>query len=58
MLPAVMPAFLFLAAWYALAGIGYGLFGIETKGRSFEEIDAILDHRPLPGSAARRVSEA
>ena len=46
MLPAVMPAFLFLAGWYVLAGVAYGLIGIETKGLTFEEIDAQLD-RPL-----------
>ncbi len=43
MLPAVMPAFLYLAGWYALAGIAYGLIGIETKGLSFEQIDAALE---------------
>jgi MFS transporter, putative metabolite:H+ symporter len=45
MLPAVMPAFLFLAGWYALAGFAYGVLGIETMGLSFEEIDALLEKR-------------
>ncbi len=45
MLPAIMPAFLYLAFWFALSGLAYGLLGIETKGRSFEEIDAILEAR-------------
>ncbi|MBV9827432.1 MAG: MFS transporter [Alphaproteobacteria bacterium] len=37
----VMPAMLFLAFWYALSGTAF-LFGIETKGRSIEEIDRAL----------------
>jgi putative MFS transporter len=34
----IVPAMLFLAAWSFLSGIAF-LFGIETKGRSIEEID-------------------
>jgi MFS family permease len=37
----VLPATLFLAGWYALAGFTW-LFAIETAGRSIEEIDAAL----------------
>jgi type IV secretory pathway TrbD component len=33
---------LFLAVWYALAGLVFWLLAIETQGRSFEEIDAAL----------------
>ena len=29
---AITPAFLYLAAWYLMAGIVYGFFGIETQG--------------------------
>jgi putative MFS transporter len=33
------PAFMYFAAWYLLGIIGFWVFGVETKGRSFEEID-------------------
>jgi putative MFS transporter len=39
----IVPAFFYLAAWFGLAGIVYGLFGMETKGRSIEEISAELE---------------
>jgi MFS transporter, putative metabolite:H+ symporter len=58
MLPAVLPAFAFLGAWYAVAGIGYGLLGIETKGQTFDEIDALLDRRLASGAAGGRVFES
>jgi hypothetical protein len=38
---------LFLAFWAALAAVAFVVLGIETKGRSIEEIDAALT-RPLP----------
>jgi putative MFS transporter len=57
MLPAVMPAFLFLAGWYVVVGIAYGFIGIETKGLSFDEIDAALDAGAMSRAAAQ-VSEA
>jgi putative MFS transporter len=38
----VLPAMLFLAAWYALAGLVFWLLAVETKGRSIEEIEAVL----------------
>jgi MFS transporter, putative metabolite:H+ symporter len=41
-LGAIQPAFLYLASWFALAGAVYLLFGIETKGRSIEDIDSEL----------------
>jgi putative MFS transporter len=37
----IVPAMLFLAFWSLLSGIAF-LFGIETKGRSIEEIDSQL----------------
>jgi MFS transporter, putative metabolite:H+ symporter len=43
---AIGPAFIYLAAWYLLAGIVYYFFGIETKGRSIEYIDEELA-RPI-----------
>jgi MFS transporter, putative metabolite:H+ symporter len=39
---AMVPAMYFLAFWAALAAAAFLLLGIETKGRSIEEIDAAL----------------
>jgi putative MFS transporter len=39
----IVPAFVYLAAWYALAGAVYYFLGIETKGRTIEDINAGLD---------------
>ena len=36
---AVLPAFLYLGFWYALAALTFWLIGFETKSRSIEEID-------------------
>ena len=38
----LLPAFIYLAAWFAVAGAVYLFLGIETKGRSIEEIDRAL----------------
>jgi len=38
----LLPAFAYLAAWFAMAGAVYLFLGIETKGRSIEEIDRDL----------------
>ena len=46
MLPAVVPAFIYLAAWYLLSGLVYGLVGIETKGLSYAQIDSLLAAKP------------
>jgi putative MFS transporter len=40
---AIFPALLFLAFWYGQAGLVFLLLGIETKGRSIEEIGSALD---------------
>jgi putative MFS transporter len=39
---AIFPALLFLAFWYGQAALVFLFFGIETKGRSIEEIDRTL----------------
>jgi putative MFS transporter len=39
---AIVPSFLYLGAWSALAGIAYAFIGFETRGRSIEEIDRQL----------------
>jgi putative MFS transporter len=38
----IVPAFAYLACWYALAGAVYYFLGIETKGRTIEDINAGL----------------
>jgi MFS transporter, putative metabolite:H+ symporter len=45
-LAAIFPAMLFLAFWAALAVFAFLLIGIETKGRSIEEIDHALTRPP------------
>jgi len=55
-LDAIFPALLFLAFWYGQAGLVFALLGMETKGRSIEEIGNALDARaPAPQVAAGRV---
>jgi putative MFS transporter len=39
---ALMPAMLFLGFWAALAAFAFLFLGIETKGRSIEDIDAAM----------------
>ena len=39
---AIFPALLYLAFWYALAACAFWVLGIETRGRSIEEIDGAL----------------
>jgi MFS transporter, putative metabolite:H+ symporter len=53
---AIFPALLFLAFWYGQAALVFLFFGMETKGRSIEEIDAQLAagrSRVQPGGAVR-----
>ena len=40
---ALLPSFLYLAGWFALAGFAYLFIGMETKGRSLETIEQALD---------------
>ena len=55
-LDAIFPALLFLAFWYGQAGLVFALLGIETRGRSIEEISNTLDAgAPAPRAAAERV---
>ncbi len=48
---AIFPAMLFLAFWAALAALAFLLIGIETRGRSIEEIDRALT-RPAAAKAS------
>jgi putative MFS transporter len=51
-LDALFPALLFLAFWYAQAGLVFAFLGIETRGRSLEELGATLD-APAAAEAGR-----
>ena len=51
---AILPAMLFLAFWAALAAFAFLFLGIETKGRSIEEIDAAMTR---PREAVRVAGE-
>jgi len=44
----IVPAFIYLGSWFAMAGAVYLFLGIETKGRSIEEIDRSLADSSLP----------
>jgi putative MFS transporter len=46
-LDAIYPAFLFLSYWYLQAALAFWLLGIETKGRTIQEIGHGLD-MPAP----------
>jgi MFS transporter, putative metabolite:H+ symporter len=52
-LDAIVPAFNYFAAWYLLAVLAFLFMGIETRGRTIEELDAALA-RPAPVRAAAR----
>src|SRR6516164_9525951 len=52
-LDALVPGFNYFAAWYLLAVIAFLFIGIETRGRTIEELDAALV-RSLPIKAAAR----
>src|SRR5690242_9965113 len=52
------PAFLYFACWYVIGIIGFWVFGPETKGRTFDEMDATLDApRNVAAAAARAPAE-
>ncbi|MCL2716311.1 MAG: MFS transporter [Alphaproteobacteria bacterium] len=46
-------AFLFFAAWYVLSALSFVIFGIETRGRSIEEIEEQLEAQRSGISAAK-----
>jgi putative MFS transporter len=50
------PAFIYFASWYILGVVGFWVFGHETKGRTFDEMDSVLDsadggRAPIPARA-------
>src|SRR5438132_346989 len=48
------PAFVYFASWLILGIIGFWVFGPETKGRTFEEMD---DAHDRPAAAARPMAQ-
>ena len=48
------PALIYFASWYLLGVIGFWVFGPETKGRTFEEMDSALDAPGPRRQASRR----
>ncbi len=53
----VVPAFLYLGAWYAVAGVVYGFFGMETRGRTIEQIDQELEESRRTASPAISIDQ-
>jgi MFS transporter, putative metabolite:H+ symporter len=52
-LTAMVPAFNYFAVWYVLAFAAFLFIGIETRGRTIEELDAVITQRaPSPAKAA------
>jgi MFS transporter, putative metabolite:H+ symporter len=51
-------AFLYLGSWFLMAGVVYYFFGIETKGKSIEEIDRELTSTTseIPEVGAKRTA--
>ncbi len=47
------PAFVYFACWYILGIIGFWVFGPETKGRTFEEMDLAHDAPTAASSPVR-----
>ncbi len=45
-MPEIPLAFLYLGCWFLMAGCVYYFFGIETKGKSIEQIDRELSTSP------------
>lgn len=54
-LDALVPGFLYFASWYVLGALAFWLIGMETSGRTIEEIDAELS---APTAAAPAVARA
>jgi len=52
-LDAIIPAFNYFAVWYLLGVVGFLFVGIETRGRTIEELDAALV-RPVPVTSTAR----
>jgi putative MFS transporter len=57
-LPEIPLAFVYLGCWFLMAGIVYYFFGIETRGKSIEEIDRELNAGLAPVPTAAQVRQA
>jgi putative MFS transporter len=44
-LDALIPGFNYFAFWYLLGAVAFGLIGMETRGRTIDEIESALDKR-------------
>jgi MFS transporter, putative metabolite:H+ symporter len=51
-LAVIVPAYGYFASWYLLAVVAFLFIGIETRGRSIEELDAHLDGAPAVAPVA------
>jgi putative MFS transporter len=50
-------AFLYLGGWFLMTGIVYFFFGLETKGKSIEDIDRELNAVPLATAQVRQAHQ-
>ena len=41
-LDAIVPAFIYFSSWYFLAALAFLLIGVETRGRTIEQLDAAI----------------
>ena len=46
-LDALIPGFNYFAFWYLLGAVAFWLIGMETRGRTIDEIESALDKRPV-----------
>ncbi len=49
-LNALVPGFTYFAAWYLLGALAFWLIGMETRGRTIDEIDAQMTRGAAPGT--------
>jgi hypothetical protein len=47
------PAFVYFACWYIVGIVGFWVFGPETKGRTFDEMDEAHEAARAGSSASR-----
>jgi len=57
-LPEIPLAFNYLGAWFLMAGAVYYFFGLETKGKSIEQIDRELAETAGISAATAAVRQA